>query len=135
FHEHRVLCALDSGQRMVERDHRRMDPRLDPAGVPLRVRDQLDRVSELARVPEIDGLDAVYPLAVDLAWPDLDLVGDGGEDRKFVRRVEAADIVGRGGLGVTGFLRPPPRLRHGQGGGSPGAESVLVAAVTCAGEA
>src|SRR5207237_10233321 len=93
---------------------RRGPPRLYPARVPLGVRDQLDRVAELARIAEIARLDALDAFAVDLARPDLDLVGDGGQDRELVGGVEPADVVGRVGLRVAGVLRFTHRVGHGE---------------------
>src|SRR5207245_4669354 len=101
---------------MVERDHRRVHARLHPPGVTLRVRDQLDGVTELARVTEVDGLDALNPLAIDLVGPDLDLVRDRREDGELVRRVIAADVFGRVSLSVACVLRLAPPVPHGQAG-------------------
>src|SRR5256885_9786519 len=96
---------------MVERDHRRMHARLHPPGVTLRVSDQLDGVTELARVSEIDGLDALDPLAVDLVGPDLNLVRDRREDGELVRRVIAAYVFGRVSPAVARVLRVAHRVR------------------------
>src|SRR6266849_1771587 len=74
--EHRVVRAFDLRQRMVQRHQRGMHASLDAAAVPLRVRDKLDGIAELARVAEVDGLDAVDAFAVDVRRPDADLVGD-----------------------------------------------------------
>src|SRR5258706_1992326 len=103
--EHRVVRAFDLRQRMVQRHQRGMHASLDAASVPLRVRDELDGVAELARVAEVDGLDAFDALAVDVRRRDADLVSDRAEDRELVGGVETLDVVGGVGLRVTGHLR------------------------------
>ncbi len=104
FDEHGVVGAFDLGERMVERDQRRMHAGLDPPRMALRVGDQLDRVPELAGVPEVDGLDAFDTFAENVVRADLDLIRDRPEDREFVRGVESPDVVGRIRLGEPGRL-------------------------------
>src|SRR5712671_980749 len=94
FHKHRVLGAFDTGQRMLEWDHGRMHPGFHPTWMPLGVRDELDRITQLACVTEVDRLDALDAFSKDLVGTDLDLVGDRGEDRQLVSGVIAADVVG-----------------------------------------
>src|SRR5690349_16446728 len=91
---------------------------LDATAVALGVSDELDGVTELAGVAEVDGLDALDPLAVDVRRPDTDLVGDGPEDRQLVRGVEAFDVVGGVGLRVTCRLRFLDRVVEGQATGT-----------------
>src|SRR5207302_972592 len=74
FDEHRVVRALDSSQRVLERHHRRVDARFDAPGMALRVRNQLDRVPKLARVAKVDRLDALDAFAIDLVRSDPDLI-------------------------------------------------------------
>src|SRR5216683_4660285 len=54
FHEDGVLRALDSRERMLERNHRGMHASLDASWMTLRVRDELDGESELTRVAKVD---------------------------------------------------------------------------------
>src|SRR5260370_6593792 len=128
FHEHGVLGAFDTRQRMLERDHRRVHSGLDPARVALGVRDELDRVAELAGVPEVDGLHAVDPLAKDVVGADLDLVRDRAQDRELVGRVVAADVLCGVSLGVAGLLRLTDRVSH-RAAGVHAAEDVVRRAV------
>jgi hypothetical protein len=103
--EDRVVGAFDLGQRVFERDHRRVDPGLDAARMALRVCDELDRVAELTRISEVHRLDRFDALAIDVVRPNLDLVSDRSEDRELVGGVEAAHVIGGVGLRKAGDLR------------------------------
>jgi len=133
--ENSVGGALNLGQRMVERHHRRMNPCFDAAGMPLRVGDELDRVAQLPRVLEVDRLDALDTLAEDVGRTDLDLVSDRPEDRQLVSRVETADVVGGVRLREPCNLRLADRFIHGQSCGSHPAEHVVGGSVDHGGEA
>src|SRR5216683_5236037 len=107
LHENRVVGSFDLGQGVVEWNHRRVHPRFDPPRMPLRVRDELDRVAELAPISKVDRLDAFDAFTEDIVGPDLDLVSDRPEDGELVCGIESADVVGgirfgkAGGLGLA----------------------------------
>ena len=104
-----VVGALDLGERMVERHHRRVHARFHASRVALRMGDELDCIPELSRVTEVDWVDPFDALSIDVVRVDRDLVRDRAEDGELVRGVEAADIVGGVRLRVAGRLR----LTHG----------------------
>src|SRR5438132_517640 len=103
-----VGCVVITSSAVFSSTHasfcmqRGMHSGFDAAAVALRVRDELDGVTELACVAKVDRLDAVDALAVDVPRLDADLVGDGAEDRELVGGVEAFDVVRGVGLRVTG---------------------------------
>src|SRR5258708_4367632 len=119
FDEHRIARSFDLGQWVLEWNHRRVDPSFDPPRMPLRVRDELDRVAELACISKVDRLDAIDAFTEDVVWPDLDLVSDRPEDRKLVGGIESPDGEGgilsgkAGSLGpAAGLARREPGARH-----------------------
>ena len=81
------------------------DADADPAVAKLGDAEQLQREAELLRVGEVVGLDLGDPLVGDVVERDRRVEGEPGEDRHLRRRVGAADVVGRVGLGVAELLR------------------------------
>jgi hypothetical protein len=80
------------------RDHRRVDPRLDPGGALLGDRQQLHRVPELPRERYVLGRDVPDPLDVDVLQGAPPAGGEPDQDRQLVRRVDAVDVERRVGL-------------------------------------
>ena len=80
------------------------DADADPALAPLGDAEQLQREAELLGVGEVVGLDLLDPLVGDLVEGHRGVEGEPGEDRHLRRRVGAADVVGRVGLGVAELL-------------------------------
>ena len=87
------------------RDHRRVDPRLDPRAVLLRDRQQLDRVPELLREGDVLLVDLPDPLDEDLLRGNVPAGRKPDEDRELVRRVDPVDVERRVRLGESGGLR------------------------------
>ena len=95
---------------MARREERRVHPHGDPIREPLRRPDQLQRQPELARVRDVGDGDADDPVVADVVDVDRCAEREPREDRHLRRRVGAADVVARIGLGVAQLLRLPERL-------------------------
>ena len=97
--------AVDLGDRGVLRHHGRMHALLDAAVGPQRDAEQLDAVAELVGRLDVGRRDLLDALDIDGLEAHARAKGKAREQGKLMRGVEAADVEGRIGLGVTLRLR------------------------------
>src|SRR5260370_6574990 len=97
--------------------------------MPLRVRDELDRVAELACISKVDRLDAFDAFTEDVVRPDLDLVSDRPKDRELVGGIESADVVRGIRLCKAGGLSLANSIAERETGTRHAAEHVIGGAV------
>ena len=91
------------GERL--RHQRRMHALLDALVGALRDAEQLDAVAEFVRRLDVGAGDALDALDIDRFGVDLACRRQRRQDRQLVGGVEAADVEGRIGFGVTEPLR------------------------------
>ena len=108
--EHGVHHAFDVGNEPLRWNERRMDAELDPCLRTPRNAEELDAVSELFRVTDVLARQLRDALGIDLVELHRHAERDRRHDGQLVRGVDALDVVGRIGLGVTARLR---FLQHG----------------------
>ena len=82
-----------------------------PSPESARVREQLDRVAELARERDVVVVQRVDALERHVVDVQVAVERERGEDRELGRGVGAADVLGRVGLGVA-ELAAPRRARR-----------------------
>ena len=107
---HGVGGAGHFGDGRVLRHHGRMHARLDAALGPRRDAQQLDAVAQVLGRFDVGLADRLDALDVDLLEVELAAEGEARQDGELVRRVEAADVEGRVGLGVAQRLRLGQRV-------------------------
>ena len=104
-HDQRVERAADVRQRMIVRQQRGAHVHGDSFADQLGLGDQLDAVAEFARQADVVQRDVLDALDRDMFVVRPRAERDGREDRELMRGVEAADVHGGIGLGVTKALR------------------------------
>jgi hypothetical protein len=109
LHDHGVHRALDVGDQPPGRHQRRVHAQLDALGAAPRDAEQLDAVSELFGIADVDCLQCGDALHVGLVELHRHAEGDGAHDGGLVRGVDALDVEGRVGLGVS---QPLSLLEH-----------------------
>ena len=87
---------------------------LDAVGRALRDAEQLDAEAEFVGRLDVGERHALDALDVDGLGRDARAEGERREDRELVRRVEAADVERRVGLGVAEPSAPPSDILEGQ---------------------
>ncbi len=91
----RVENTIHAGDGILLGKHGRVHPRLDLAVHHLGDRKQLDLVSELFCKIDIQRRDLRDPLGIDIVELHRRAVGEHGEHRELMRRIDAFDIEGR----------------------------------------
>ena len=101
--EDRVVRLAHGGERVAQRDHRRVHARGDgPAvGGALADGEQLDGAAHALGGGDVGGGDLGDALAVHVVEAHAGVEGDPGEDGGLGGGVEALDVGGRVGLGVA----------------------------------
>ena len=103
-HEHGVHDALHAGDGVTLRNQRRMYAQFDTVAAMPRNAERLDAVAEFIGIGEVHGADLADALGVHLFELQRDAEGDGRQDGELVGRVNAINVDGRIGFGVTQAL-------------------------------
>jgi hypothetical protein len=105
LHQHRVHRAFDVGDQALGRHQRRVHAQLDAVVAALGDAQQLDAIAQLLGVGDVGRLQLRDALDVRLVELHRDAERDRAHDRRLVRRIDAFDVEGRVGLGITQRLR------------------------------
>src|SRR6516165_5106899 len=100
-----VRHAVDRSDDRIFRHHGRMHTLLDAAVGARGDAEQLDAVAEIVGGFDVGRGNVLDPLDIDGVERRAHSEGERGQQRKFVRSVEAADVKGWIGLGIAAGLR------------------------------